>query len=100
MIDSIYLQDKAQSIAEILKALAHETRLLAVCHIGEREWSVLELADALQVGQSCLSQHLAKLRNLGILAVRRDANQCYYRIADPGVMEIISTLKAVYCKIP
>lgn len=91
------LQANAVAVAEILKALAHETRLRVICAIGEGERSVLDMADELAVGQSCLSQHLAKMRNIGILDVRRDANMVYYHIKDKRVINLVLALKGNFC---
>lgn len=96
-LDLKTLQSNANSVAEILKALAHETRLRVICAIGDGERSVLDMAEALGVGQSCLSQHLAKMRNLGILDIRRDANMIYYRIKDKRVLALVAALKDNFC---
>ena len=91
------LQANAVAVAEILKALAHETRLRVICAIGEGERSVLDMAEDLDVGQSCLSQHLAKMRNIGILDIRRDANMVYYRIKDKRIISLVLALKGNFC---
>lgn len=96
-LDLRQLQANATTIAELLKALAHETRLRVICAIGEGERSVLDMADALDVGQSCLSQHLAKMRNLSILEIRRDGNMVYYRIKDRRVLSLVASLKDNFC---
>jgi len=96
-LDLRTLQANAISVAEILKALAHETRLRVICAIGDGERSVLDMAENLDVGQSCLSQHLAKMRNLGILEIRRDGNMIYYRIKDKRVLALVLALKTNFC---
>lgn len=96
-LDLRQLQANAATIAELLKALAHETRLRVICAIGEGERSVLDMAEALGVGQSCLSQHLAKMRNLSILEIRREGNMVYYRIKDRRVLNLVSVLKDHFC---
>lgn len=97
VLDLRQLQANATTIAELLKALAHETRLRVICAIGEGERSVLDMAEALDVGQSCLSQHLAKMRNLSILEIRRDGNMVYYRIKDRRVLNLVASLKDNFC---
>lgn len=92
------LVGKAGEAAEGLKALAHPSRLLAVCHIGEKECSVGELEEFLGTTQSNVSQHLAKLRDKGILSSRRDGNQVYYRIEDRKVLDLVKALQALYCE--
>lgn len=92
------LAESAQTASEGLKALAHPTRLLAVCHIGDGEKSVGELEAFLGTSQSNISQHLAKLRDKDILITRKDANQVFYRIKDRKVLNLISALQALYCE--
>jgi DNA-binding transcriptional ArsR family regulator len=96
-IDLKSLQNNAISVAETLKALAHETRLRVICAIGDKERSVLDMAECLAVGQSCLSQHLAKMRNLGILDIRRDGNMVYYRVKNQKVLTLVMAIKANLC---
>jgi DNA-binding transcriptional ArsR family regulator len=92
------LQAKAAEAAEMLKLLANEKRLLVVCELAVRgEASVGVLADAVELSQSALSQHLARLRADGLLATRRDAQTVFYRVADPNVGRILALLKAIYC---
>jgi len=88
----------AAEAARLLKALSNERRLLILCQIGDGERSV----GSLQVGlsQSALSQHLARLRADGLVATRRDAQTIYYRIADPAVLKLITTLSDIYCPQP
>ncbi|OGR03200.1 MAG: hypothetical protein A2284_03800 [Deltaproteobacteria bacterium RIFOXYA12_FULL_61_11] len=94
------LRTNAHATAEKLKALAHGTRLLGLCYLGEREMSVQELETVLGTTQSNLSQHLAKLRDRGILACRREGNRVYYRIADPDVVELVLALQRIFCAGP
>lgn len=91
------LVPKALEAAETLKALAHETRLLAVCFIGDGESSVQELEGFLGTTQSNVSQHLAKLKAAGVLASRKDGKQVLYRVKDPGMFRLVEALKSIYC---
>lgn len=88
----------AAEAARLLKALANERRLLILCQLADGERSV----GALDVGlsQSALSQHLARLREEGVVQTRRDAQTIYYSIADPDVLKIIKTLADIYCPQP
>ncbi len=84
------LERKAAEAAALLKLLANENRLLILCRLAlEREMSVNDLADAVGLSQSALSQHLAKMREEGLLATRRDAQTVYYRIADPNAAKLL-----------
>ncbi len=89
----------AKSATECLKALAHESRLVTVCFIGSGEKSVQELENLLGTTQSNVSQHLAKLRDKGVLETRKAGNQVFYRIKDPRVLDLIHVLQKIYCPI-
>jgi DNA-binding transcriptional ArsR family regulator len=92
------LERKAGEAAQLLKLLANENRLLILCRLVlARELSVNDLAEAVGLSQSALSQHLAKMREEGVLATRRDAQTVYYRIADPNAARLLGLLKDIYC---
>jgi len=92
------LARKASEAAQLLKLLANENRLLILCRLAlASELSVNDLADAVGLSQSALSQHLAKMRGDGLLATRRDAQTIYYRIADPNAARLLALLKSIYC---
>jgi DNA-binding transcriptional ArsR family regulator len=89
---------KAAEAAQLLKLLANENRLLILCRLVlGRELSVNGLVDAVGISQSALSQHLAKMREEGLLATRREAQTVYYRIADPNAERLLALLKGIYC---
>ena len=89
---------KAADAAQMLKLLANERRLLILCRLAaERELSVGELAQTVGLGQSALSQHLAKMRAEGLLATRRDAQTIFYRIGDANVSRLLKLLRSIYC---
>jgi DNA-binding transcriptional ArsR family regulator len=92
------LERKASEAAQLLKLLANENRLLILCRLAlAREMSVNDLADAVGLSQSALSQHLAKMREDGLLATRREAQTVFYRIADPNAARLLALLKDIYC---
>ncbi len=91
------LVSHAKSAAEILKGLAHETRLLAICFIGDGEKNVLELEAQLGTTQANISQHLGKLRALGLLENRKEGNQVFYRIKNKGTLKLVCVLQESYC---
>jgi ArsR family transcriptional regulator len=91
------LVKKAETAAEGIKALSHPLRLLAVCHIGDSERSVGELEEFLGTTQSNVSQHLAKLRDKGILVTRKENNQVYYRLRDRKILNLVQALQSLYC---
>ena len=91
-------EEKATEAANMLKALSNEKRLMILCKLLEhREMSVNALIDHVGLSQSALSQHLARMREDKLVDTRRDAQQIFYRVADPRVRRILSTLKTVYC---
>ena len=93
------LERKAAEAAGMLKLLANENRLLILCRLAlAGEMSVGDLADAVDLSQSALSQHLAKMREDGLVATRREAQTVYYRIADRNAERLLSLLKRIYCR--
>jgi len=90
------LRSSAQRASQLLKKLANEQRLLILCKLLEGECAVSELSDHVQLAQSATSQHLAKLREAGLLATRRDAQSIYYRIEDEDTLRVLQALCEVY----
>ena len=89
---------KACEAAGMLKLLANENRLLILCHLATtQESSVNELGEAVGLSQSALSQHLARMREDGLLVTRREAQSVYYRISDPNAARLLALLKDIYC---
>jgi DNA-binding transcriptional ArsR family regulator len=92
------MEARAAEAAALLRLLANERRLLLLCIlIAEGEAHVGRLAKKVGLSQPALSQHLAKLREDGLVATRRSGTTIHYRIADPRVARIISTLHDVFC---
>ena len=87
----------AEAAAAYLKTLAHEGRLMILCHLGSGEKSVGELESALDLRQAAVSQMLARLRDEGLVATRRDGKVIYYRLADQNTYEVISLLYRLFC---
>lgn len=92
---------QAAVAARLLKALAHEERLLALCRLMEMgEASAGALVAASGLGQSALSQHLALLRAEGLVETRRDGLRVLYRLASPHAARLLSTLHDLFCGAP
>lgn len=91
------LEASASEASKLLGALANERRLLIMCQIADREMSVGEIQDVVGISQSALSQHLAVLRDQGLVATRRESQTIYYRLASPEAQRVIETLVAIYC---
>ena len=90
------LESNARNASDLLKAMANETRLLILCQLVEQERSVGELVEILGLGQSALSQHLAILRQQGLVQPRRSARSVYYSLNGEEPRAIIETLHALY----
>jgi len=91
------LEARAGEAARLLKLLSNERRLLLLCRLVGGEATVNALADAVGLSQSALSQHLAKLREDGLVAYRREGTTLYYRIADRHAERVLELLKDIYC---
>ena len=80
-----------------LKAMSHPLRLKILCTLGDQEVSVQDIVENVGTSQSNISQHLAILRDKGILASRKDANRVYYRVGDTRTLRLISMMREVFC---
>src|ERR1051326_6810452 len=87
IFDLIGRSENIREASEAMQAMAHPLRLKILCLVGSQELSVLEIVEAVGTSQSNISQHLAVLRDQGILAARKDANKVYYRIGDARVLK-------------
>jgi len=87
----------AGEAARLLKALSNERRLMILCQLGEGERAVGELMPLVGLSQSALSQHLAVLRDEGLVAGRREGVSILYHIADPAALKVIAVLADIYC---
>lgn len=92
------LEPRAEEAAQLLTAMANPKRLLILCNLIEQERSVNELARIVALEQSPLSQHLAKLRALGLVKTRRHGQIIYYRLASDAVTRVLTTLYEIYCQ--
>jgi len=89
---------RAGQVADLLKALGNRARLMVLCKLVERgELRVGELADEVGLSQSALSQHLARMREEGVVAFRREGQTLFYRIADKRCEALLATLHRLYC---
>jgi ArsR family transcriptional regulator len=89
---------RAGEVATMLKALASRPRLMLLCKLVEHgEMRVTELAEAVGLSQSALSQHLAKMREEGLVAFRREGQSLFYSISDSRCEALLATLHGLYC---
>jgi ArsR family transcriptional regulator, virulence genes transcriptional regulator len=89
---------KSDEAADLLRAMAHGARLRVLCELAGGEKSAGELVEASGLGQSALSQHLARLREDGLVTTRREAQTIYYSLADDRVRRLIDLLYELYCR--
>jgi len=94
------MAENAQGAAAFLKTLAHEGRLMILCHLGSGEKSVGELEELLEMRQAAVSQMLARLREEGFVSTRRDGKTVYYSLANEHTQEVIGLLHRLFCKVP
>ena len=98
--DQISLIDKEEHIEQAsraMRAMAHPLRLKILCVLGDREISVQEIVDSVGTSQSNISQHLAILRDKGVLKTRKDANRVFYRVSDTRTLKLIGMMRDVFC---
>lgn len=88
----------AEDAAQFLKLMANPHRLMILCHLLDQELSVSEINRHVSLSQSALSQHLAILRNSGMVATRREQQTIFYRLANSGVRAIMDQLYEQFCK--
>ncbi len=97
IVDLIDKHEKIEMAARALKAIAHPLRLKILCVLGDGEICVQDIVDAVGTSQSNISQHLAILRDKGILQARKDANRVYYKIGDQRILQLIALMREVFC---
>ena len=97
-LDMERMGERAEEAAELLASMANPKRLLVLCHLVDAERSVGELAERVQLSQSALSQHLSKMRALGLVKTRRDRQTVFYRLASGEVRALLDVLYDLYCR--
>jgi DNA-binding transcriptional ArsR family regulator len=95
--DFSQLRDNATQAAKLLRALSNENRLMLLCLLFEGEKTVGQLNESLPLSQSALSQHLAVLRDEGLVKTRREAQSIYYGLASKPAQRVVETLHSIYC---
>lgn len=93
------MQDNADAAERLLKSLANANRLKILCQLVAGERCVGELEQRVGLSQSALSQHLAKMREQGIVICRKEGTTVYYRVASQPAMDIMIVLHSVYCGV-
>ena len=98
-MDLATFEAKAESVADLLKAIGNGRRLMLLCKLVEHgEMRVGDLAREVALSQSACSQHLAKMRDERLIDFRRESQTLWYRIADVRIETLLATLYQLYCK--
>jgi len=92
-------KEDIEQAARAMKAIAHPLRLEILCVLSDQEVNVQDIVDAVGTSQSNISQHLAILREKGILRTRKDANRVYYAVSDKRTLQLIAMMREVFCGI-
>jgi DNA-binding transcriptional ArsR family regulator len=95
--DITRFEASAAEAAKLLRVLGNERRLMILCQLADVERSVGDLRPLVGLSQSALSQHLAVLREDGIVATRREGQSIWYRISDPAAIKVVATLAEIFC---
>jgi ArsR family transcriptional regulator, virulence genes transcriptional regulator len=98
--DPAAMAEHAEQAATLLKALAHPARLLVLCRLVNAECSVSELQPLVGLSMSALSQHLSVLRELDLVATRRESQTIYYSLVPGPAVGVLDALYAAYCETP
>ena len=95
--DPALFRAQAEDAARLLKAMANEHRLMILCRLGDSELPAGALMEGTKLSQSALSQHLAVLREEGLVSTRRESQTIFYRISDPAAVKVIAVLAGIFC---
>lgn len=96
-VDPKKMANAAQQASELMKTLGHKDRLMVLCHLASGEKSVGELAALLDIPQSPLSQHLARMRKESLVITRREAQTIYYSMASGEAGRFVELMHELYC---
>ena len=91
------MREHAQEAAQLLRSMANENRLMVLCSLVQGELSVSELNDRVPLSQSALSQHLASLREAGLVNTRRESQTIYYSLNGDDAVRVIEVLHSIFC---
>ncbi|PTV94673.1 ArsR family transcriptional regulator [Rhodobacter aestuarii] len=96
-LDAEEMIGRARAASNLLKALAHEGRLMIMCYLASGEKSVTELENRLETRQAAVSQQLARLRLEGLVTSRREGKTIYYSLSDPRAAQVVQTVYEQFC---
>lgn len=96
-VSSTEMMQRATEAATFLKALAHEGRMMILCHLAAGEKTVTELEKLLNQRQAAVSQQLARLRAEGLVTCRRDGKARLYSVSDPRAAKVVGVMYQLFC---
>ncbi len=97
MQDIVNFEEQVKEASTLLKTMGNEVRLHILCSLIEHRQTVTQLNERIEISQSALSQHLAKLRADGFVATKRDGLNIYYSVSKPVVAKILKVLQEEFC---
>ena len=89
--------EQVENIAAMLKTMSHPIRLKILCLLQDKEMTVGDLRAEVKTTNANVSQHLTILRNQGIISFRKDANFIFNQINDPRILQLIQTMRTLFC---
>src|SRR6476469_3699469 len=95
IFDLIGKSDNIRQASSAMHAMAHPLRLKILCLVGNQELAVSEIVEAVGTSQSNISQHLAVLRDNGLIEARKDAARVLYRIRDVRIVRMIALTREI-----
>ena len=93
------MENQIDDLAVLLKSISHPIRLKILCLLQDKELTVSEIREEVETSGANISQHLNIMRNQGIISSRKEANFIYNRIADERIIELMKTMKQLFCAI-
>ena len=91
------LEPHIAEAARLMEMLSQPVRLRILCALSEQPWSVVKLAEAVNLSQPAMSHHLRKLREAGLVKTERSAQTIYYSLNGREVTEVLAVLHDLYC---
>jgi len=93
----LFNDDQIEQTSRAMKAMSHPLRLKIISVLEDQEVSVQDIVDKVGTSQSNISQHLAIMRDKGVLRTRKDANRVYYRVGDIRTLEVLKMMREEFC---
>ncbi len=92
------MESQAADVAEVLKRIAHPTRLMLLCYLAEGRKSVGELVELCGASQPLVSQYLSALKAERLVGAEREGQFVFYKVADRKILKLLGSLKSIYCE--